>query len=96
MRNCRTEAATDRWASSTEIREADRSHASGPPSSSEHMDVRTARPDGEVMDKFDRIFHLHAILADRRTAIPLEDLMAKLECSKASITVGLHPTERLA
>jgi hypothetical protein len=26
------------------------------------------------MDKFDRIFHLHAILADRRTAIPLEDL----------------------
>jgi hypothetical protein len=35
------------------------------------------------MDKFDRIFHLHAILADRRTAIPLEDLMARLECSKA-------------
>jgi proteasome accessory factor C len=37
------------------------------------------------MDKFDRIFHLHAILADRRTAIPLEDLMAKLECSKATL-----------
>jgi proteasome accessory factor C len=37
------------------------------------------------MDKFDRIFHLHAILADRRTAIPLEDLMARLECSKPTI-----------
>ena len=37
------------------------------------------------MDKFDRIFHLHAILADRRTAIPLEDLMARLECSKATL-----------
>ena len=37
------------------------------------------------MDKFDRIFHLHAILGDRRTAIPLEDLMARLECSKATL-----------
>lgn len=37
------------------------------------------------MDKFDRIFHLHAILSSRRTAIPLEDLMAKLECSKATL-----------
>lgn len=37
------------------------------------------------MDKFDRIFHLHAILSARRTAIPLEDLMAKLECSKATL-----------
>jgi predicted DNA-binding transcriptional regulator YafY len=37
------------------------------------------------MDKFDRIFHLHVILADRRTAIPLEDLMARLECSKPTI-----------
>jgi proteasome accessory factor C len=37
------------------------------------------------MDKFDRIFHLHAILADRRTAIPLEDLMARLECSKSTL-----------
>src|SRR6202046_1980605 len=37
------------------------------------------------MDKFDRIFHLHAILSDRRAAIPLEDLMAKLECSKATL-----------
>jgi proteasome accessory factor C len=37
------------------------------------------------MDKFDRIFHLHAILAVRRTPIPLEDLMARLECSKATL-----------
>jgi hypothetical protein len=37
------------------------------------------------MDKFDRVFHLHAILADRRTAIPLEDLMAKLECAKSTV-----------
>jgi len=27
-----------------------------------------------------RIFHLHAILAARRTPIPLEDLTARLEC----------------
>jgi proteasome accessory factor C len=37
------------------------------------------------VDKFDRIFHLHKILASRRTAIPLEDLMAKLECSKSTL-----------
>src|SRR5262245_63800857 len=37
------------------------------------------------MDKFDRIFQLHAILASRRTAIPLEDLMARLECSKSTL-----------
>lgn len=37
------------------------------------------------MDKFDRIFQLHAILSSRRTAIPLEDLMAKLECSKSTL-----------
>ena len=37
------------------------------------------------MDKFDRIFHLHKILSARRTAIPLEDLMAKLECSKSTL-----------
>jgi proteasome accessory factor C len=38
-----------------------------------------------VMDKFDRIFQLHAILAARRTPIPLEDLTARLECSKATL-----------
>jgi predicted DNA-binding transcriptional regulator YafY len=37
------------------------------------------------MDKFDRIFQLHAILASRRTPIPLEDLMARLECSKPTV-----------
>jgi proteasome accessory factor C len=37
------------------------------------------------VDKFDRIFHLHKILSSRRTAIPLEDLLAKLECSKSTL-----------
>jgi predicted DNA-binding transcriptional regulator YafY len=37
------------------------------------------------MDKFDRIFQLHAIFASRRTSIPLEDLMARLECSKSTL-----------
>lgn len=37
------------------------------------------------MDKFDRIFQLHTILTSRRTAIPLEDLMARLECSKSTL-----------
>jgi predicted DNA-binding transcriptional regulator YafY len=37
------------------------------------------------MDKFDRIFQLHAILASRRTAIPLEELTARLECSKSTL-----------
>jgi predicted DNA-binding transcriptional regulator YafY len=37
------------------------------------------------MDKFDRIFQLHAILAARRTPIPIEDLLARLECSKPTL-----------
>jgi proteasome accessory factor C len=37
------------------------------------------------MDKFDRIFQLHAILRARRTPIALEDLMARLECSKPTL-----------
>jgi len=37
------------------------------------------------VDKFDRIFQLHAILSSRRTAIPLEDLMARLKCSKSTL-----------
>jgi predicted DNA-binding transcriptional regulator YafY len=37
------------------------------------------------MDKFDRIFRLHAILAARRTPIPLENLMERLECSKSTL-----------
>jgi hypothetical protein len=37
------------------------------------------------VDKFDRIFQLHAILASRRTPISLENLEAKLECSKSTV-----------
>jgi len=37
------------------------------------------------MDKFDRIFQLHNVLSGRRTAIPAEELMARLECSKATL-----------
>ncbi len=37
------------------------------------------------MDKFDRIFQLHAILSARRIPMPLEDLMARLECSRATL-----------
>jgi predicted DNA-binding transcriptional regulator YafY len=37
------------------------------------------------LDKFDRIFQLHAILSPRRTPIPLEELMARLECSKSTL-----------
>jgi proteasome accessory factor C len=37
------------------------------------------------MDKFDRIFQLHAILANRRTAIDPETLMARLECSRSTL-----------
>jgi proteasome accessory factor C len=37
------------------------------------------------MDKFDRIFQLHIILAARRTPIALEELTARLECSKSTL-----------
>jgi len=37
------------------------------------------------MDKFDRIFQIHAILSSRRTAIDAESLMARLECSRATM-----------
>ena len=37
------------------------------------------------MDKFDRIFQLHAILSSRRRPLPLEELMEKLECSKSTV-----------
>src|SRR5580700_6479835 len=37
------------------------------------------------MDKFDRIFQLHAILSNRRTAIDPETLMARLECSRSTL-----------
>jgi proteasome accessory factor C len=37
------------------------------------------------MDKFDRIYHLHRLLADRRTPIPLKELTERLECSEATV-----------
>jgi predicted DNA-binding transcriptional regulator YafY len=37
------------------------------------------------VDKFDRIYQLHHILAGRRTPIPLTDLMERLDCSKATV-----------
>ena len=39
---------------------------------------------GRVVDKFDRIYQLHHILAGRRTPIPFEDLRERLGCSKAT------------
>ena len=42
------------------------------------------------MDKFDRIFALHRILASRRTAISHEDLLAKLECTKSTLHRALN------
>jgi proteasome accessory factor C len=37
------------------------------------------------MDKFDRIFQIHTILSNRRTPIDAESLMARLECSRATL-----------
>ena len=37
------------------------------------------------MDKFDRIFQLHTILANRRTPIDPEILQARLECSRSTL-----------
>ena len=37
------------------------------------------------MDKFDRIFQIHSILVNRRTPIDAESLMARLECSRATM-----------
>ena len=45
------------------------------------------------MDKFDRIYQLHNILAGRRMPISLEDLMARLDCSKASVYRLVHVLE---
>jgi proteasome accessory factor C len=38
------------------------------------------------MDRFDRIYRLHGLLANRRTPVPLTAIMDKLECSKATAT----------
>ncbi|MEQ1581437.1 MAG: hypothetical protein ABL964_12645 [Steroidobacteraceae bacterium] len=37
------------------------------------------------MDKFDRVYQLHSILAGRKTPISLSDLMEWLEGSKATV-----------
>ena len=37
------------------------------------------------MDKFDRIFRLHAVLDGRKSAIPARDLLEKLGCSRATL-----------
>jgi proteasome accessory factor C len=37
------------------------------------------------MDKFDRLYELHALLANRRTPLSLADLMERLECSEATV-----------
>jgi proteasome accessory factor C len=37
------------------------------------------------MDKFDRIFQIHSILSNRRTPIDADSLMARLECSRATM-----------
>jgi proteasome accessory factor C len=36
------------------------------------------------MDKFDRIYDLHRLLAGRRTPLPLTDLMERLSCSRST------------
>lgn len=36
------------------------------------------------MDGFDRIYDLHKILQSRKTAIPLKDILAEMECSRAT------------
>lgn len=36
------------------------------------------------MDKFDRIYALHGLLSTRRHPVPLDNIMDKLECSKAT------------
>jgi predicted DNA-binding transcriptional regulator YafY len=37
------------------------------------------------MDKYDRIFQLHRALAGRRTPVSADDLMARLDCSRATL-----------
>ena len=36
------------------------------------------------MDRFDRIYRLHGLISNRRTPIPLSEIMDNLECSKAT------------
>jgi predicted DNA-binding transcriptional regulator YafY len=41
------------------------------------------------MDRLDRIFRLHNVLHGRRTGVSREDLIARLECSRATLTRDL-------
>ncbi len=38
------------------------------------------------MDKFERVYQLHSILAGRKAPISLDDLMHWLECSKVPVS----------
>ena len=38
-----------------------------------------------AVDKFDRIYDLHQILAGRRTPLPVDALMERLGCSRPSV-----------
>ncbi|MCW5624598.1 MAG: HTH domain-containing protein [Burkholderiales bacterium] len=37
------------------------------------------------MDKFDRVYQLHQVMANRRVPISLDALMEKLDCSRATV-----------
>lgn len=42
------------------------------------------------MDRFDRVFRLHQILASRRTPISRRDLQERLECSRATVARAIE------
>lgn len=42
------------------------------------------------MDKFDRIYELHRLFAGRRTPLSMDDIMARMECSKATAKRGIE------
>src|ERR1051325_295165 len=45
------------------------------------------------MDKFDRIFQLHALLNGRRTPISLETLAERMDCSRPTVFRVLNTLE---
>ena len=49
------------------------------------IDRRTKSLRAVHLDKFDRIYHLHGILRERRAAISRADLMQKLECTEPTV-----------
>lgn len=42
------------------------------------------------MDKFDRIYELHKLFSGRRTPLSMSDIMARMECSKATAKRGIE------